>query len=81
MDFLMVKWDKVFKNGPSKIFQLLSSANFTWSILEYLGPNEFTLNACLRLKFCRYGIDVPSDSDYLLCICETDQIPGCIHFV
>ena len=33
------KWDKVFKNEPSKIFQRLSSTNFTWSILEYLNPN------------------------------------------
>ena len=33
------KWDKVFKNEPSKIFQRLSSINFTWSILEYLNPN------------------------------------------
>ena len=30
----------VFKNGPSKIFQRLSSTNFTWSILEYLDPND-----------------------------------------
>ena len=28
-------WDKVFKNGPSKIFQRLSSTNITWSTLEY----------------------------------------------
>ena len=28
-------WDKVFKNRPSKIFQRLSSTNFTWSILEF----------------------------------------------
>ena len=31
-------WDKVFKNGPSKISQRLSSTNFTWSILEYSVP-------------------------------------------
>ena len=28
-------WDKVLKNGPSEI---LSSTNFTWSILEYFVP-------------------------------------------
>ena len=40
------KWDKIFKNGPSKICGRqplkiwLSSTNFNWSILEYLVPNE-----------------------------------------
>ena len=34
------KWEKVFKNGLSKIFWSLSSTNFTWSILEYFFPNE-----------------------------------------
>ena len=33
-----VIWDKVFKNGPSKIFYGISSTNFTWSILEYFAP-------------------------------------------
>ena len=27
--------DKVLKNGPRKIFQRLSSTNFTWSILQH----------------------------------------------
>ena len=44
------KWDKVFKNGPSKICgrqplkYLMSDGllNFTWSILEYLIPNRLT---------------------------------------
>ena len=27
-------WDKVFKNGPSKIFKNLSFTNFSWSILS-----------------------------------------------
>ena len=47
----IVKWDKVFKNGPSTICgrqswrvmvclaQRVSSTNFTWSILEYYVPN------------------------------------------
>ena len=39
-------WDKVFKNGPSKIcgkqpFERLSYTNFTWSILEYFVPYCF----------------------------------------
>ena len=34
----LINWDKVFKNGPSKICggQLLK--NFTWTILEYFVP-------------------------------------------
>ena len=32
-------WDKVSKNGPSKICQRLSSTNFTWSILKYFVPS------------------------------------------
>ena len=32
------KSDKVFKNGPSKIFQRMSSTNFTLSNLEYFVP-------------------------------------------
>ena len=35
---LFMTWDKVFKNGPSKIFQRLFYRNFTWSILEYSVP-------------------------------------------
>ena len=31
-------WGKVFKNGPSKIFQKLPSTHFTWSIIEYFVP-------------------------------------------
>ena len=34
-----LKWGKVFRNGPSEIFEKLSSTNFTWSILEYFVPN------------------------------------------
>ena len=43
-------WDKVYKNGPSKICGRqplknlkeygLSSKNFTWSILEYCVPSS-----------------------------------------
>ena len=29
------KWDKSFKNGPSKICGKKYLKNFTWSILEY----------------------------------------------
>ena len=31
-------WDKVFKNGPSKICGRQPLKNFTWSILEYFVP-------------------------------------------
>ena len=31
-------WDKVFKNGPSKICERQPVKNFTWSILEYFVP-------------------------------------------
>ena len=44
------KWDKVFKNGPSKIYGRqplknlkrygLPKADFTRSILEYFVPND-----------------------------------------
>ena len=30
-------WDKVFKDGPSKICGRQPSKNFTWFILEYFG--------------------------------------------
>ena len=33
---MYMKWDKVFKNGPSKICGKQPLRNFTWSILEYL---------------------------------------------
>ena len=33
------KWDKILKNGPSKICGRQSLKNFTWSILEYFVPN------------------------------------------
>ena len=31
-------WDKVFKNGPSKIYGGQPLKNFTWSIFEYFIP-------------------------------------------
>ena len=34
-----LKWDKVFKNGPSKISERHPLKNFTWSFLEYFVPN------------------------------------------
>ena len=37
-------WDKVFKNGPSKICDRQSSTNFTWSILEYFVPYILNIN-------------------------------------
>ena len=32
-------WDKLFKNGPSKICGRQPLKNFTWSILEYFVPH------------------------------------------
>ena len=34
-----IKWDKVFKNEPSKICGRQPLKNVTWSILEYFVPN------------------------------------------
>ena len=31
-------WDKLFKNGPSKICGRQPLKSFTWSILEYIVP-------------------------------------------
>ena len=39
-DIILIKWVKVFKNGPSKIYGRQTLKNFTWSILEYLDPND-----------------------------------------
>ena len=41
------KWDKVLKNGPSKICGRQPSTNFTWSILEYL------VSSVLRNSYCK----------------------------
>ena len=35
---LIHNWDKVFKNGPSKICGRQPLEIFTWSILEYFAP-------------------------------------------
>ena len=35
---MVIIWDKVFKNGPSRIYGRHSLKNFTWSILEYFVP-------------------------------------------
>ena len=35
MGITVPKWDKVFKNGPSRICGRQPLKNFTWSILEY----------------------------------------------
>ena len=58
------KWDKVFKNGPSRVcgkqplkICTLPSTNFTWSILEYFVPNmneieiRFLRQVIVRLIF------------------------------
>ena len=33
------RWEKAFKNGPSKICGRELLKNFTWSILEYFVPD------------------------------------------
>ena len=40
-------WDKVFKNGPTKICGRQSLKNFAWSILEYSVPflNLFSMSS------------------------------------
>ena len=43
MFYRLFIWDKVFKNGPSKICGRQSVKNFTWSILEYLISYIFLL--------------------------------------
>ena len=46
------KWDKVFKNGPSKICGRQHLKNFTWSILEYFFLNESNKLTDLSLISC-----------------------------
>ena len=43
-----VIWDKVFKNGPSKISGKQALKNFTWPILEYF----LRYNTSLKLELC-----------------------------
>ena len=38
-------WDKVFKNGPTRICGIQPLKNFTWSILEYFVPYFLVQNA------------------------------------
>ena len=45
-----LKWDKVFKNEPSKICGRQSLKNFTWSVLEYFVTND-TLVYVFRRSF------------------------------
>ena len=40
---------KVFKNGPRKIFQRVSSINFTWSIFKCLDPYMLLCAICYHL--------------------------------
>ena len=50
------KWDDIFKNKPSKIFDLLNFLkavipNFTWSILEHIVPNnKIYENHCVKIN-------------------------------
>ena len=47
----MLKWDKVFKNGPSEICGIQSLKNSAWSILEYFVPN---ISVCESSKMLFY---------------------------
>ena len=47
-----VKWDKVFKNGPSKICGRQPLRNFTWPILKYFVPNILRQHFQFYLKSC-----------------------------
>ena len=38
--FHLLTWDKVFKNGPSKICERQPLKSFTWSSREYFVPND-----------------------------------------
>ena len=74
-------WDKVFKNGPSKICERyplkkfkgygllsrLSPTNFTWSILEYFEPFDKVLKMPPYLKKFKNQVrDEKTDSMILL---------------
>ena len=43
-------WDKVFKNGPSKICGRQSFTNFTWSIFECFVPNVVSISLSQPVK-------------------------------
>ena len=49
--FHMHKWDKVFKNGPSKICRRQPLKSFTWSILECSVLNDLLLQLCFTNIF------------------------------
>ena len=51
-------WEKVFKNGPSEIYErqpLKNGPNFTWSILEHFGPYKLRNNVVPGRKYFDNG--------------------------
>ena len=49
--YLTDKWVKVFKYEPSKICGRQPLRNFTWFILEYLGPNNIDGNQIQKQQY------------------------------
>ena len=47
-------WDKVFKNGPSKICRRRSLKNFTWFVLDYFVPFGIKKNGKTAMQFKPY---------------------------
>ena len=47
-------WNKVFKNGPSKICGRRSFKNFTWFILDYFVPFGIKKNDKTAMQFKPY---------------------------
>ena len=45
-----VKWDKLFKNGPSKICGRQPLKTFTWFILEYFAPKHCLKRVSFRMS-------------------------------
>ena len=48
---VLIKCDKVFKNGPSEICGGQPLKNFTWSIYEYFLPNLNIPRKKLNIKY------------------------------
>ena len=49
-------WDKLFKNGPSKICGRQPLKNFTWSIPEYFVPNMDGFKCVDYKKHCKWVV-------------------------
>ena len=63
-----IKWDIVFKKGPSKTFgrqplKKLSTTNFTWSTLEHFFPNK-----TFRTLKLKASLHTSAFGSFLLCL-------------